>query len=117
MFGRIIAAVALGGTLALGGATAASAAPTSSVTNVNCANASKALARLAALESEAQSFVTKATAREAAATEAGHAKLARAIEKRIDRIEKRESRGVALIQRIETGCPGSTATPPSGASS
>lgn len=117
MFGRIIATAALGGALALGGATAASAAPTTSAaTNFNCANASKALGRISTLESKAQRFVTKATAREAAAAKAGHSKLAGAIQKRISAVEKREARGTTLVQRIQAACPGSTATPSSSTS-
>lgn len=119
MFGKIIATAALGGTLALGGATAASAAPatTAATTSFNCANAPKALARIGTLESKAQTFVTKATAREAAATKAGHTKLAGRIQKRIAAVQKREARGTALTQKIQAACPGATATPSPSASS
>lgn len=118
MFGRIIATAALGSSMALGGATAASAASTTTAaTNFNCANAPKVLARISTMESKAQTFVTKATAREAAATKAGHTKLAKAIQRRIAAVEKREARGTTLTQRIEAACPGSAATPSSNSSS
>jgi hypothetical protein len=110
MIGRIIATAALGGTLALGGTAAASAAPTTTASrHFDCANAPKALSRINTLESKAQSFVTKATARETAATNAGHPKVAKRIGRRIAFVERREARGTTLVQRIETACPGATA--------
>jgi hypothetical protein len=113
MFRKILATAAIAGTLAFGGATAASAAPSSSTTQFNCTNAPKALARLNAWESKAQTFVTKATARETKASNAGHPKVANYIKHRIARVEKREVRRNSLIQRIETACPGATASPTS----
>jgi hypothetical protein len=113
MFRKIVATAAIGGALALGGATAASAAPSSSTTQFNCANAPKALARLNAWESKAQTFVTRATARETKASNAGHTNVANYIKHRISRVEKREARRNSLIQRIETACPGATASPTS----
>jgi hypothetical protein len=113
MLTRIIATAALGGTLTFAGATAAWAAPSTTGTthsSFSCTNAPKALARIDKLESRAQTFVTKATAREAAATKAGHTKLAKRIGNRIAAVERREARGTALAQRIESACPGSTST-------
>jgi hypothetical protein len=113
MFRKIVAAAAIGGTLSFGGATAASAAPSSSTTQFNCANAPKALARLNSWESKAQTFVTKATAREAKASSAGHTKAANFIKHRISKVERREARRNSLIQSIETACSGATASPTS----
>jgi hypothetical protein len=106
MFRKLVATAVLGGTLALGGATAASAAPSSSTTQINCANAPRALARLIAWESKARTFVTKATARETKASSAGHTKIADLIEHRISVVQKREARRNSLIQRLESACPG-----------
>jgi len=110
MLKKIIATVALGGSLAIGGATAASASPpTSSSTHFNCANASKVLSRINKLESKEQTFVTKATAREATATKAGHSKVAKVIERRITVAQKKEARATELTQKIATACPSSPA--------
>jgi hypothetical protein len=107
MLRKIVATAALGGTLALGGGTAAYAAPSaSSTTQFNCANAPKALARLNTWESKAQTFVTKATARETKASNAGHTKVANFIRHRISVVQRREARRDSLIQRIESACPG-----------
>jgi len=109
MFGRIIATAALGTGLALGGATTAWASPSVTVAaKFNCSNAPKALARIADAESKAQAWVTKAQAREAAATQAGHTKLADRIARRIAAVERREARGTRLTERIEAACPGSS---------
>ena len=79
MIRRIFATAALGGTLALGGATAAWAAPTTTApSHFNCAKASKALSHIDKVESKDQAFVVKATSREAAATKAKHPKAAKA---------------------------------------
>ncbi|MGH9919270.1 MAG: hypothetical protein ACRD6W_10460 [Nitrososphaerales archaeon] len=108
MFKRIIATAALGGSLAIGGSTAAwAASSTTQPTQFNCTNAPKALARITKLESKAQTFVTKATAREATATKAGHTRVAKFIQHRITAVQRREAKGTALMKRIESACPGS----------
>lgn len=121
MFTKMIATMALGGSLVLGGATAASASTSTGATSTsgstpaatttyNCANAPKALSRIAKLESKEQSFVTKATAREAAATKDGHTKAAKVIARRISAVQKREARGTKLEQKIQSACPASSAS-------
>ena len=118
MIRRIFATAALGGSLALGGATAAWAAPTTTApSHFNCAKASKALSHIDKVESKDQAFVVKATSRETAATKAKHPKAAKLIQKRITAAQKREARATTRMQRIEAACPGSTATPSSSTTS
>src|SRR5579872_2630384 len=71
----------------------------------NCANAPKALARIAKLESKAQAWLPKAQARETKAIQAGHTKLASRIAKRIQRVQKLEADGTKRATRIQSLCP------------
>jgi hypothetical protein len=117
-------AVTMGGALTLAGAgVAAAAAPSSSGSanigstapavssgTFNCANAPRALARIAKLESKAQVWAPKAEAREAKAVAADKTKVADRIGRRVKRVEALEARGTARAGKIQALCPGSSPT-------
>jgi hypothetical protein len=112
----------LSGALTLGGAGVAAAASStsngstpvsgaagtggSSKGTFNCANAPKALARIAKLEAKAQAWLPKAEARETKATQSGHTKLAAKIAKRVQRVQKLEVAGNKRAAHIQSLCPG-----------
>jgi len=127
MVRTFIAVAAVSGTLALGitgvaGAAApASATPTSTSTSAptstptspatqatRCAKAQKLAVRIHTAETKATAWVPKAQAREAKATAAGHTKLAARIARRIARVQKRETRGTALLAKISAKCGSAT---------
>jgi hypothetical protein len=115
VLGRIMATAGLGGTLALGGAGLASASPTPAHgPRFSCAHAPQALARINQFESRATTYLSKAPAREAAAVKAGKPTRAAAIAARSAAVRARQVRARALVQRIETACPGAAAAPSSG---
>jgi hypothetical protein len=133
MLRKFIAVAAVSGTLALGvtgvtgvAAAAAAAGPatstsTSSSTSTStstppspatqatrCARAEKVAVRVHAAETKAATWVPKAQAREAKATAAGHTKVAGRIGRRIARVQKRETRGTALLAKISAKCGSAT---------
>jgi hypothetical protein len=110
MIRKLIAVVAVSGSLALGVAgvagatTPSSSTPTVTPTATQCAKAEKVAVRIQKLETKAATWVPKAEAREAKATAAGHTKLATRIGNRIARVQKLETRGTTLLGKISAKC-------------
>jgi hypothetical protein len=118
MFGRIAAGVALTATLGIGtagvavAATQTSSAPTTApVHHFTCAQAPRALARIARVDARIQKWLPKAQTREQAAKQAGKTTLAKHIERRISRVEHLETRLEKIKGKITTLCPGAGAAP------
>lgn len=111
MIGRMVAAAGVCGALVLGGAgaawgaTGASAGPT---TAGPCAHAQTRLDRLATQQGALASRIARLQAAQTKAAQAGHAKLARRIGRRITLATRRRSRDERLTARIEARCPGTT---------
>jgi len=113
MIRKLIAVAAVSGSLALGVAGVAGAAPSTSTPSVTpthatvCAKAEKLATRIEAREAKAAAWVPKAQAREAKATAAGHTKVAARIGARIAKVQKWETRGTTVLGKISAKC-GST---------
>jgi hypothetical protein len=110
MFRKLVAIAALSGTLALGAVGVASAAtPSTPATpatthTIDCTKALARVPKINAREAKAATWVTKAQAREATATSAGHTRIANRIERRIKFVQKREARGTKILARIASAC-------------
>jgi hypothetical protein len=63
-----------------------------------------------ARQAKIAAWETKAETRETTATTAGHTKIAKRIENRIDRVKKAEARGEKLMANITAKC-GASGTP------
>lgn len=121
MFRKIIATTALTGALALGIGGVASAATTAAPATgagathtFNCARAPKVLARIAKLESWAQTFIPKAQAREAKAQQNGNTARANKIAARITKVQGLEAKAATLQQKVQSECPGAVPATSSG---
>jgi hypothetical protein len=113
----LIAGAAITGALTFGAAglagasTPATGGTTPAVTKAGlCAKAEARVPKIQAREAKAAAWVPKAEAREAAAKAAGHTKQATRIQNRINRVEKAEARGHAILAKIAAKCGGSTAS-------
>ena len=110
---KAVAATVVCGAVALG--TGGAAFATTSTTNgsgaattarhFNCARAPKALARINKVEAAVAKRLPKLAAAESKASSAGHSKLASRIEKRINTLDKVNSKAAALATKIEAKCP------------
>jgi hypothetical protein len=106
MFRKLVAIAALSGTMALGavGVASATTPSTPSTHKIDCTKALARVPKINAREAKAATWVTKAQAREATATSAGHTKLATRIGNRITRVQKLEAKGTNLLARISAAC-------------
>ena len=118
MIRKVIAIAGLSGALALGIGGVASATTTSTPPSggtathtFDCSRAPRALARIAKLESKAGTWLPKAQAREATAQQNGHTTVADRIAKRIARVQKFQTRGTSIQQKIQAKCPGAVPAP------
>jgi hypothetical protein len=105
----VISVAALSGALTFGvagmaGATTAAPATTPTTHTIDCTKALARVPKINAREAKAATWVTKAQAREATATSAGHTKLANRIERRITRVQKAEARGTKVLAKISAAC-------------
>ena len=113
MFGKIAAGVGLTATLGIGtagvavAATQTSSAPTTAPTHhFTCAQAPRALARIARVDARIQKWLPKAQTREQAAQQAGKTTLAKHIGRRINRVGHLETRLGKVKAKITALCPG-----------
>ena len=114
MIRKLVAGVALTGSLVFGAAgmagatsTTTSSTPAAGTATTHatlCAKASKRAALLQARETKAATFVTKAQARESKATAGNHPKVAKLIARRITRVQKLERRGDKMLATISSKC-------------
>jgi hypothetical protein len=104
---KIVAVIALSGTMALGAVGVASATTTTTPATTHTIDCTKALARVPkinAREAKAATYVTKAGAREATAKAAGHTRVVNRITHRITRVQKLEARGTKVLAAISAKC-------------
>jgi len=114
--GTLAAGVLSIGAVGLAGTAGAATVPAPKAGHhINCANADKVLARIQKGEANIAAGLPKLTAAEAKAKAAGHTKRADRLQKRITRLESStfKARLTKATQKIETACPGSSATAPS----
>lgn len=114
---KALASTAICGALALGtgGAAFASTSSASGSTpaatrHSHCARADKALARIDKVEASISQRLTKLEATESTLTNAGHAKSAARVEKRIQHLQNRNDKAGAMATKIQTRCPTATAS-------
>ena len=113
MFRRLAVAAGLCGALVVGGAGAASAAPSSSGTSPPaCAHAQTRLNRLAAQDARITAQLPKLEAAQTKAEQNHHPKLAKRIGRRITLLEHRQTRDQKVSARIEKRCPATTPAAP-----
>lgn len=115
MVGRLVVAAGLCGALVVGGAGAASAAPSSSGTAPaagTCANAQTRLDRLAAQDARITTALPKLEAAQTKAEQNHHPKLAKRIGRRVKVLEHRQTRDQKVSARIEKRCPATTPAAP-----
>jgi hypothetical protein len=111
----VTGAVALGTFGLAGVAGAATTTPAASGTTpahtFTCADAPKALARIAKVDNRIATWLPKAQAREAAATTAGNTAKATKIGNRITKVQGIETKVNGFQAKITAACPGATAAP------
>ncbi len=116
MIRKLIAAGALAATLVVGSAGIAGAATSSTTTTAApttpkaCAKAPAVLARLAKANAKYQAWLPKAEANEQKAKAAGKTLQADRIAARLARAQVVYQRGLNLDHKIQTHCPGATAS-------
>jgi hypothetical protein len=111
---KLAAAVVVAGTISLASLGVAVAAPplgagastVQATKAVRCAHAPRALARIAKAEGRMAQRLAKLQTAEHTAQTSGHPKVAQRIQKRIDRLGARQTKGNDRRARIEAACPG-----------
>jgi hypothetical protein len=106
MMRKLVAGLALTGSLAFGAAGVAGASTPSTSTShaTACASAEKLAAWVTQGESLASGWLPGAQSREAAAKAAGHTKAAAVIARRIARVEKAQTKGNKVLAKIAAKC-------------
>jgi hypothetical protein len=116
MWEKLAVAMVVSGGVALGSVGVAVAAPASgsggsppgaAITKASftCAQAPKALARIATVEGKITTRLAKLNRAEGWATQNGHPKVAQRIETRISRVDHRLTKAQALAAKIKVKCP------------